>query len=107
MIEIEELAEGEGEGVKDGDTISMHYRGTLPDTGEEFDSSYSRNQPFSFRVGSGQVIKGFDMGVLGLKKGGKRKITIPPDLGYGARGAGKVIPPNATLIFEIEIVDIK
>ena len=107
MIEIEELAEGEGEGVKDGDTVSMHYRGSFPESGEEFDSSYSRNAPFSFKVGSGQVIKGFDMGVLGLKKGGKRRITIPPELGYGARGAGGAIPPNATLVFEIEIMDIR
>lgn len=106
MIEIEELAPGEGDStVKDGDTVAMHYRGTFPD-GKEFDSSYKRNAPFSFRVGAGQVIQGFDMGVLGMKPGGKRRITIPPDLGYGPRGAGGVIPPNATLVFEIEIVSI-
>ncbi len=103
MIEIEELAPGDGPEVKDGHTVSMHYRGSL-ESGKEFDSSYSRNEPFSFRVGSGQVIRGFDMGVLGMKAGGKRRITIPSEFGYGARGAGGVIPPNATLIFEIEIV---
>jgi FKBP-type peptidyl-prolyl cis-trans isomerase len=105
MIEIVEIEPGEGAVVKDGDTIAMHYRGTLLE-GKEFDSSYKRNQPFSFRVGSGQVIRGFDMGVLGMKPGGKRKITIPPDFGYGARGAGSDIPPNSTLVFEIEIVSI-
>ncbi len=105
MIEIEELAAGEGEAVKDGDMVSMHYRGTFQD-GKEFDSSYGRGEPFAFRVGTGQVIRGFDMGVLGMQPGAKRKITIPPEFGYGTRGAGGVIPPNATLVFEIEIVSI-
>jgi FKBP-type peptidyl-prolyl cis-trans isomerase len=105
MIEIVELNDGAGEGVKDGDRITMHYRGTFPD-GREFDSSYSRNQPFSFRVGRGEVIKGFDMGVLGLKAGGKRKVSIPSALGYGTRGAGNVIPPNQDLVFELELVSI-
>jgi FKBP-type peptidyl-prolyl cis-trans isomerase len=105
VIEIVEVEPGEGESVKDGDRVSMHYRGTLTD-GKEFDSSYKRNSPFSFKVGAGQVIRGFDMGVLGMKPGGKRKITIPPDFGYGARGAGSDIPPNSTLIFEIEILSI-
>ena len=106
MIEIEELAEGSGPEVKAGDTVEMHYRGMFPD-GKQFDSSYDRNQTFSFRVGAGQVIKGFDQGVTGMKAGGRRKITVPPELGYGARGAGGVIPPNSTLVFEIEVVSIK
>src|SRR5947209_3745416 len=105
MIEIQELASGTGAVVKDGDTVSMHYRGTLPN-GTEFDNSRKRNSPFSFRVGAGQVIRGFDMGVLGMQVGAKRKLTIPPEFGYGASGAGTVIPPNATLIFEIEILGI-
>jgi FKBP-type peptidyl-prolyl cis-trans isomerase len=106
MIQIEELAPGEGPEVKDGDTVEMHYTGSFPD-GKKFDSSRDRNQTFSFRVGSGQVIKGFDMAVMGMRKGGQRKVTIPPEFGYGARGAGGVIPPNATLQFEVEVVSIK
>jgi peptidylprolyl isomerase len=105
VIGIQELAAGDGAVVKDGDTVSMHYTGTFLN-GQKFDSSRDRNQPFSFKVGSGQVIKGFDMGVLGMKKGGRRKITIPPDLGYGERGAGP-IPGNSTLEFDIEIMSIK
>lgn len=106
MIEVEELAPGDGPEVKNGDTVEMHYVGTFPD-GRKFDSSRDRNQTFTFKVGSGQVIKGFDMAVMGMKKDGKRKVTIPPEFGYGARGAGSVIPPNATLVFEVEVVSIK
>lgn len=106
MIEIEDLAPGDGPEAKDGDTVEMHYRGTFPD-GRQFDSSYDRGQTFSFRLGAGQVIKGFDMMVLGMRPGGKRKATIPPDYGYGARGAGSAIPPNATLVFEVELVSIR
>ncbi|HTQ09999.1 MAG TPA: FKBP-type peptidyl-prolyl cis-trans isomerase [Fimbriimonadaceae bacterium] len=105
MITIEEETEGEGRGARDGDRVEIHYTGSFPD-GKKFDSSLDRNQTFSFKLGSGQVIKGFDMGVLGMKVGGKRKLTIPPDFGYGARGAGGVIPPNQTLVFEIELVGI-
>jgi FKBP-type peptidyl-prolyl cis-trans isomerase len=105
LIGITEVVEGNGDGAKDGDKVTMHYRGSFPD-GKEFDSSYTRGQPFSFKVGRGEVIKGFDMGVLGLKPGGKRKLDIPSDLGYGARGAGGVIPPNQDLVFEIELVSI-
>jgi FKBP-type peptidyl-prolyl cis-trans isomerase len=105
MIEIEEIQEGEGPEAKDGDTVEMHYKGSFPD-GAVFDQSYGRGT-FSFKLGVGQVIKGFDMMVLGMKKGGKRKATIPPELGYGARGAGGAIPPNATLVFEVELVNIK
>jgi FKBP-type peptidyl-prolyl cis-trans isomerase len=106
MISIHELQAGDGPGVKDGDRISLHYRGTFPD-GKEFDSSYKRNQPFEFVVGKGQVIKGFDLGVLGLQVGGKRRVEIPSDFGYGARGAGGAIPPNQDLVFELELVAIR
>jgi len=106
VIEVQELAPGDGPEVKNGDTVEMHYIGTFPD-GKKFDSSRDRNQPFTFKVGSGQVIKGFDMAVMGMKKGGKRKVTIPPEFGYGSRGAGGVIPPNATLQFEVEVLSIK
>jgi FKBP-type peptidyl-prolyl cis-trans isomerase FkpA len=106
LLEIQEIAEGDGPVVKPGDTVEMHYTGSFPD-GKKFDSSLDRNETFTIKAGTGQVIKGFDMGVLGMKKGGKRKVTIPSELGYGTRGAGDVIPPNATLVFEIEIVSIK
>ena len=92
--------------VKNGDLVSVHYKGTLED-GTEFDSSYKHNQPFEFTVGASEVIKGWDLGLVGMKVGEKRKLTIPSDLGYGERGAGNVIPPNATLIFEIELLEIK
>lgn len=97
---------GTGNAVKSGDTVRVHYRGTL-ENGTEFDSSYKRNEPFSFTVGAGQVIQGWEQGLVGMQVGGKRKLTIPPELGYGAQGAGAIIPPNATLIFEIELIEIK
>lgn len=103
---IQDLIIGTGPEVKSGDTISIHYLGTLED-GTKFDSSYDRKEPFEVQVGVGYVIKGWDQGVPGMKVGGKRKLTIPSDLGYGARGAGGVIGPNATLIFEVELIDIK
>ncbi len=101
----EDIQEGTGAEAKSGDTVSVHYSGTLTD-GKKFDASYDRGQPFKFRLGGGQVIKGWDQGVVGMKEGGKRKLTIPPDLGYGARGAGGVIPANATLLFEIELLKV-
>lgn len=100
------LKEGTGEGAKTGQTVTVHYSGTLTD-GKKFDSSYDRNQPFNFKLGAGEVIQGWDLGVLGMKVGEKRKLTIPSSLGYGASGAGGVIPPNATLIFEVEMVSFK
>jgi FKBP-type peptidyl-prolyl cis-trans isomerase FkpA len=97
---------GTGAEAQSGKTVVVHYTGWLAD-GTKFDSSRDRNQPFSFPLGSGQVIKGWDEGVAGMKVGGKRTLTIPPALGYGARGAGGVIPPNATLKFEVELLDVK
>lgn len=105
-LKVEDLKIGQGLEVKSGDTISIHYLGTL-ENGQKFDSSYDRGQPFVTQIGVGRVIKGWDLGVLGMKVGGKRKLTIPPELGYGERGAGNAIPPNATLIFEVELVEIE
>ena len=96
---------GDGAQAKDGDTVSVHYTGWLEDN-TKFDSSKDRNQAFSFKLGAGMVIKGWDEGVAGMKIGGTRKLTIPSELGYGARGAGGVIPPNASLIFEVELLGI-
>ncbi len=102
----EDVVVGTGASPVAGRPVVVHYRGTLT-TGKEFDASYNRNQPFTFTIGVGQVIKGWDEGVMGMKVGGKRKLTIPADLGYGARGAGGVIPPNATLLFDVELLDVK
>jgi peptidylprolyl isomerase len=102
---ITDLVEGEGAEATAGQTVVVNYRGTL-ENGREFDSSYGRG-PFRFPLGAGRVIQGWDEGVAGMKVGGKRKLVIPPELGYGARGAGGVIPPNATLIFEVELVDVE
>ncbi len=103
---IENLKIGSGPAAQNSDILSVNYVGTLLD-GTKFDSSYDRNQSFSFVLGQGQVIAGWEQGVLGMKIGGKRKLTIPPSLGYGEYGAGNLIPPNATLIFEIELLSIK
>jgi peptidylprolyl isomerase len=97
---------GAGESPKPGQMVAVHYTGTL-ENGVKFDSSVDRGQPFSFKIGVGQVIKGWDEGVMTMKVGGKRKLTIPSQLGYGARGAGGVIPPNAILIFEVELLGVK
>ncbi len=103
---IEDLVVGSGAEAKAGDLVSVHYTGWLTD-GSKFDSSVDRGTPFEFNLGQGEVITGWDEGVAGMKVGGKRKLTIPPDLGYGANGAGSVIPPNATLVFEVELLGIK
>ena len=98
---VEELLVGDGATAAAGQNVRVHYTGWLTD-GTKFDSSQDRNDPFVFPLGGGRVIKGWDEGVAGMKVGGKRKLTIPPALGYGARGAGSVIPPNATLVFEVD-----
>ena len=103
---IEELVVGSGNAAASGQKVSVHYTGWLTN-GTKFDSSKDRGEPFIFPLGKGHVIKGWDEGVAGMKVGGKRKLTIPPALGYGARGAGGVIPPNATLVFEVELLDVK
>lgn len=103
---IEDLEEGHDHEAKKGDTVIVHYKGTLDD-GEQFDSSYDRGTPFQFKLGAGDVIKGWDLGIVGMKIGGKRKLTIPSDLAYGDRGVDFTIPPFATLIFEVELLDIK
>ena len=105
QLKIEELVVGSGKEAKANDKITVHYTGWLTN-GKKFDSSVDRGQPFSFILGAGQVIQGWDQGFSGMKVGGKRKLTIPPHMGYGAYGAGGVIPPNATLVFEVELLAV-
>jgi FKBP-type peptidyl-prolyl cis-trans isomerase len=104
-MKIETLKEGAGAEAKNGDTVTVHYTGTL-ENGTKFDSSLDSGTPFSFTLGIGEAIQGWDLGVLGMKMGEKRKLTIPSELGYGSQGVGGVIPPNATLIFEVELLGI-
>ena len=109
-LQIIDVKEGTGASPKPGQTCIMHYTGWLYENGQKgkkFDSSVDRNEPFEFPIGKGRVIAGWDEGVATMKVGGKRTLIIPPQLGYGARGAGGVIPPNATLVFEVELLDVK
>ncbi len=104
-LQYEEVTVGEGAEAKAGNNVSVHYTGWLTD-GKKFDSSKDRNAPFQFSLGAGMVIRGWDEGVQGMKVGGVRRLTIPSSLGYGERGAGGVIPPNATLVFEVELLGV-
>jgi FKBP-type peptidyl-prolyl cis-trans isomerase FkpA len=105
-LRYQSLADGQGEEATAGKTVSVHYTGWLPN-GEKFDSSRDRNQPFEFSLGAGQVIAGWDEGVAGMKVGGRRKLVIPPDLAYGTAGAPPDIPPGATLVFDVELLDVR
>ena len=111
-LQIEDTVVGSGAEARAGQNVRVHYTGSLHDPaaanarGRKFDSSKDRGQPFSFGLGQGQVIRGWDEGVQGMKVGGTRVLTIPPEMGYGARGAGGVIPPNATLVFEVELLGV-
>lgn len=104
---IEDLVVGEGPEASAGKTVQVHYVGVTHDGGEEFDASYNRGEPIAFRLGVGQVIKGWDDGIVGMKVGGRRKLIIPPQLAYGSRGAGGVIGPNETLIFVCDLVAVR
>ncbi|MES9969488.1 MAG: FKBP-type peptidyl-prolyl cis-trans isomerase [Candidatus Thiodiazotropha sp.] len=105
-LKFEDLNVGAGELAITGSRVSVHYTGWLLE-GDKFDSSLDRNQPFDFTLGKGMVIAGWDEGVAGMKVGGKRRLTIPPQLGYGSQGAGGVIPPNATLVFDVELLSVE
>jgi peptidylprolyl isomerase len=106
-LEVTELAEGDGAEATAGSSVSVHYVGVAHSTGEEFDASHNRGAPLDFRLGVGQVISGWDQGVQGMKVGGRRRLVIPPHLGYGDRGAGGVIKPGETLIFVVDLLDVR
>ena len=103
---IEDIVDGEGDESTSGRTVSVHYAGAAFRTGEEFDASWDRNQPFTFKLGKGQVIPGWDAGVQGMKVGGRRKLTIPSAMAYGARGAGGVIAPHEPLVFVVDLLSV-
>ncbi len=105
-LQSEDLHIGDGAEAMSGKSVSVHYTGTLTN-GNKFDSSLDRGQPFDFTLGAGMVIRGWDEGVVGMKVGGKRKLTIPPDMAYGERGFGNIIPPGSTLVFEIELLAVR
>jgi peptidylprolyl isomerase len=104
---IEDITVGDGDEAKPGHQVSVHYVGVAFSSGKEFDASYNRGAPFEFALGGGQVIAGWDQGVAGMRVGGRRKLTIPPALGYGARGAGGAIRPNETLIFVVDLLGVR
>jgi peptidylprolyl isomerase len=106
-LEVTDLTEGEGPVASAGQTVHVHYVGVAHSTGEEFDASYNRGEPLAFRLGVGQVISGWDQGVEGMKVGGRRRLVIPPHLGYGDRGAGGVIKPGETLVFVVDLVAVR
>src|SRR5215218_11320768 len=106
-LEVTDLDVGDGAEARSGSTVSVHYVGVAHSTGEEFDASYNRGAPLEFRLGVGQVIQGWDQGVEGMKVGGRRQLVIPPHLGYGDRGAGGVIKPGETLIFVVDLLDVR
>jgi peptidylprolyl isomerase len=106
-LEIKDIWEGDGPVAKAGATVSVHYVGVSFSTGEEFDASWNRGTPLQFQIGAGQVIAGWDRGVVGMRVGGRRKLTIPPELGYGARGAGGVIKGGETLIFVVDLLGVQ
>jgi peptidylprolyl isomerase len=105
-LEIVDIAVGDGAEARPGSNVRVHYVGVAHSTGEEFDASYNRGEPLSFRLGAGRVIAGWDTGVAGMKVGGRRQLTIPPHLGYGDRGAGGLIKPGETLIFVVDLLDV-
>ena len=105
-LQIEDLAEGTGSTATTGDTVTVHYVGVSYSTGKQFDASWDRGQPFTFTLGAGQVIPGWDQGVAGMKEGGRRQLTIPPELGYGEQGQPPAIAPNETLIFVIDLLKV-
>ena len=104
---IEDITVGDGEEARPGQNVSVHYVGVAHSSGKEFDASYNRGEAFQFPLGGGQVIAGWDRGVAGMRVGGRRRLTIPPELGYGARGAGGVIKPNETLIFVLDLLGVQ
>ncbi len=106
-LQVTDITEGDGAEATAGSTISAHYVGVAHSTGEEFDASYNRGEPLDFKLGVGQVIAGWDQGIQGMKVGGRRQLVIPPDFGYGDRGAGAAIKPGETLIFVVDLVDVR